>query len=204
MLFCTPAPAGSSSRSWLAGVLPFSTRSRARKCAGAAHPRTPAIPEDRRAIMPNHLSLSQPRLLPRHPFLKSVPQAAHQPSSLFPILYSLNPPLCGEQFALMACGYAFLLHTQPGPEVCRGRTPSHTCNPGRPPGNQPDFLSPLTASPPPTPPLSKIRAAMRHTKPLHSSLFSIHLTRPSAGSSSRSWPAGELSFSTRSRARQIK
>ena len=102
----------------------------------------------------------------------------------------------------MACGYAFLLHTQPGPEVCRGRTPSHTCNPGRPPGNQPDFLSPLTASPPPTPPLSKIRAAMRHTKPLHSSLFSIHLTRPSAGSSSRSWPAGMLSFSTRSRTRK--
>ena len=107
----------------------------------------------------------------------------------------------GEQFALMACGSASLLRTQLGPELCRGCTPSHTCNPGRPPGSQPDFLSPLIASPPPNPPLSKIRAAMRHTKPLHFSLFSIHLTRPSAGSSSHSWPAGMLPFSTRSRAR---
>ena len=82
------APAGSSSRSWPAGMLSFCARSRARKCAGAAHPRTPAIPEDRRAIMPNHLSPSQPRLFPRHPFLKSVPQCCTPnlftfPSSLF-------------------------------------------------------------------------------------------------------------------------
>lgn len=106
----------------------------------------------------------------------------------------------GEQFALMACGSAFLLCTQPGPEVCRGRTPSHTCNPRRPPGNHAKPPLPSHSSLPSTP-LSKIRAALRHTSTLHSSLFSIHLTRPSAGSSSRSWPAGELPFSTRSRAR---
>ena len=69
---------------------------------------------------------------------------------------------------------AVCLRTQPGPTVCRGRTPSHTCNPGRLPGNHAKPPLPLTASPPPTPPLSKIRAAMRHTKPLHFSLFSIH------------------------------
>ena len=170
MLFCTPA--GSSSRSWPAGMLPFCVRSRARKCAGAAHPRTPAIPEDRRAIMPNHLSLSQPRSLPIHPFLKSVPQCGTPNLFTFPSSLFTKPAPCGEQFALMACGSASLLCTQPGPEVRRGCTPSHTCNPRRPPGRRPPL--PSHSSPPPTLPLSKIRAAKRHTKPLHSSLFPIH------------------------------
>ena len=141
-------------------------------CRGCT-PRTPAIPEDRRAIMPNLLSPLTARPLPIHPFLKSVPQSGTP--ILFTFHYSLftKPAPCGEQFALIACGSAFLLHTQPSPEVCRGCTPSHTCNPRSPPGNHAKPPLPLTASPPPTPPLSKIRAAMRHTNPLHSSLFPI-------------------------------
>ena len=84
---------------------------------------------------------------------------------------------CGEQFALMACGSASLLRTQPGPELCRGRTPSHTCNPGRPPGNHAKPPLPSHNSPPPNPSLSKIRAAKRHTKTILSSLFPIRCVK---------------------------
>ena len=101
----------------------------------------------------------------------------------------------------MACKSAFLLHTQPGPELCRDCTPSHTCNPGRPPGSQPDFLSPLTARLLPRHPFLKSVPQAAHQP---SSLFTIlySLNPPPAGSNSRSWLAGELSFCTRSRARK--
>ena len=42
------------------------------------------------------------------------------------------------------------------------------------PGNHAKPPLPSHSSPPPNPPLSKIRAAMRHTKPIHFSLFPIH------------------------------
>lgn len=166
-----PPPAGSSSRSWLAGVLPFCARSWARNCAGAAHLAHLQSRKTARAIMPNLLSPLTARPLPIHPFLKSVPQSGTP--ILFTFHYSLftKPAPCGEQFALIACGSAFLLHTQPSPEVCRGCTPSHTCNPRSPPGNHAKPPLPLTASPPPTPPLSKIRCRNAAHQP--SSLFTI-------------------------------
>ena len=60
--------------------------------------------------------------------------------------FSLWRP-CGEQFALMACENALLLHTQPGPRSCQGNAPLHAPN--------------LSGTPESRPPQAPLRGAIR-------------------------------------------